>query len=258
MAATMTDKRRSSLNRLSGLFTRPTPKSLDPDSPRLETSSNTNLLKRKAQSRDMQAAHTSGWPLAGQPQALDSQRTFSSPVNSSASRNGPFPHTNVPQTSRQRSATTGHTAHHQSHHHSRVSEQAALPNYPPVTIRPVGDAERSGPITQEFPTRTSGGNDRSQANMPLLQKKQPSVLQHPPPALSNAKVDPSVNYLTAATQRDPNLKTTVPAKKKRGLFGAKSKNAAEKIVGPSAWIAGGLDQIPYDVALLAGGAKVSI
>jgi hypothetical protein len=241
MAAT-TDKRKS-LNRLSLLFTRPGSKSSSttPTDPAARQ-------ERVSQFGDMNI-NSPSWPLPEEPQPATFQ-----PLSPGAIPASPQPglQANIAQT-RQRSASSSQAQLHH-HHNSRTSGQSTLSNF---SSQSVSDLQRLKPAQPSLRSRKSAGNLRSpppyQSAMPQLHKPQPSLPKNAAPAVPNTKVDASLNYMTPATAKDPTLKK----KTKSGLFGGKSSKHADKITGPSAWIVGQPQQVPYDVALLAGGAKVS-
>jgi hypothetical protein len=81
------------------------------------------------------------------------------------------------------------------------------------------------------------------------------VVSAPPPAIPNAVVDPKYNFVT---EYGIPL-TAVTQKRKKGFFSSSKllHKEKERAVGPAAWIAGQAQKLPYDLALLASGVKVS-
>jgi hypothetical protein len=71
------------------------------------------------------------------------------------------------------------------------------------------------------------------------------------PPVQNAAVDPSYNYV------EPQQPQHAALRKKKGLFGGKADaKLLARAVQPAAWIAGSSAKPPYDVSLLASGARV--
>jgi hypothetical protein len=251
MAATMTDKHKS-LNRLSTLLTRPLSKSSSPVSSSPKSRGNSQNRTSKSREMDGAAVNSGAWPL---PEL--SSTPESHPQDSSHSYPGmigylpvasPEPlmpqQFNSSQATRQRAVSTSQAQSHYQTLDPRFSGQSTMSSY---SSKSATDLQRLAQTQHALNSRKSHGNLRSQPSAAShLQKK-------PPTTIPNAKVDPSLNYMTPATAKDPTLKK----KKGGGLFGGRSKNV-EKIIGPSAWVVGEEPKIPYDVALLAGGAKVSL
>jgi hypothetical protein len=82
----------------------------------------------------------------------------------------------------------------------------------------------------------------------------PVFITPPAVAVPNARVNADYNFVNAKGQP---IVASLP-KKKRGLFSsAKLSKSHDTAMGPAAWIAGQAEKVPYDLALLASGAKVS-